>query len=99
MAEDPGIVTKNAPASNTTKWFMQDGQFTKTGASAVLGNFVVLFIYFVTSLFSGVVIHLGAQAWTIPSFDVVAAAGMLALLNGTYLGGNMIKNNAAKNGA
>lgn len=99
MSEDLGITTVEAPASNTSKWMMKDGSFTKTGGLLVYAGFSVLFVYLVTSLLGGLVLTMGATTHTIPHFDIVAAGGLLTVFAATYVGNNALKNQAAKNAA
>ena len=80
------------PKKNGAKaFFMQNGQFSKTATFATLGTFLVLIAY-VFSWFAGTTLTFGEVGTiTLPEFDSTAAVALLSILNGTYLGNNLIK--------
>jgi len=93
MSEETEVVKK--AGLGLKAFFMKNGNFSKTATFATLGNTLVLVAY-VLSWFSGTTLVLGTVGTvTLPAFDVGAAAALLGILNGTYLGNNAIK---AKNG-
>jgi len=61
--------------------FFTDGRFSKTAMFATLANVLVLVAY-VLSWFQGSTFG----PWTVPAFDTGAAAAILAIVNGTYVG-------------
>lgn len=77
-------------------FFFKDGKFSKTATFAVLGNVLVLGNYALLSWFAGAAVDLSWVKFTVPAFDVSAAAAILGLLNGSYLGNNFLKNQASK---
>lgn len=79
--------------------FFKDGKFSKTATFAVLGNVLVLGNYALLSWFAGAAVDLSWVKFTVPAFDVSAAAAILGLLNGSYLGNNFLKNQASKSSA
>ncbi len=76
-------------------FFFKDGHFSKTATFAVLGNVLVLGNYALLSWFAGAAVDLSWVKFTVPAFDVGAAAAILGLLNGTYLTNNALKNKAS----
>lgn len=76
-------------------FFFKDGHFSKTATFAVLGNVLVLGNYALLSWFAGAAVDLSWIKFTVPAFDVGAAAAILGLLNGTYLTNNALKNKAS----
>jgi hypothetical protein len=79
--------------------FFKDGKFSKTATFAVLGNVLVLGNYALLSWFAGAAVDLSWIKFTVPAFDVSAAAAILGLLNSSYLGNNFLKNQASKSSA
>lgn len=78
--------------------FYKDGKFSKTAAFTTVANVIVLLAYFIQSFFTGSTLDLGFFTWTIPAFDVAAAAAILAVCNGTYVGNNLVKVKASGHG-
>lgn len=69
----------------------KNGKFSKTAMFASAANFLVLFAY-VLSWFAGATITVGEGfAFTVPVFDTSAAIGLLTVINGAYIGNNVIK--------
>ena len=74
--------------------FFKNGEFSKTAMFATLANVLVLVAY-VLSWFAGAQITFdGWGTWTVPAFDTGAAAAILAIVNGTYIGNSMVTNAA-----
>lgn len=71
--------------------FFKDGKFSKTASITTVANVMVLMAYFVQAFFVGSTLDLGLFAWTVPAFDVAAAAAILTICNGTYVGNNLVK--------
>ena len=72
-------------------FYDKDGQVTKTGTFAVLGNACVLLNYMTLTLLAGAHVTLPWFSFTVPAFDSEAAMTILGFLNGTYLGNNYVK--------
>ena len=68
--------------------FFKNGEFSKTALFATLANVLVLTAY-VLSWFQGTNVDLGIGTWTLPAFDTGAAAAILAIVNGTYIGNRL----------
>lgn len=72
-------------------FFYKDGHFSKTATFAVLANVLVLVNYALMSWFAGAQVTTSWLSFTVPTFQAADAAAILAILNGTYLGNNMLK--------
>lgn len=79
-----------APAPKSGLWY-KNGQFSKTATFASLCNIIVLATYVVQTWFVGAEIDLHVFKFSVPAFNIEDAAAILAILNGTYLGNNVIK--------
>jgi len=94
----PEVVTeakKNVISRIREGFTNKNGKFSKTATFASAANSLVLFAY-VLSWGAGATVAFGAAfSFTIPAFDTSAAIGLLTVINGTYIGNNVIK---AKNG-
>jgi len=79
-------------AAAKTPWYKalvyKNGEFSKTALFATLANILVLIAY-VLSWFQGANVDLGIGTWTLPAFDTGAAAAILAIVNGTYIGNRL----------
>jgi len=85
--EHPAPVAKIGPKA----FFMKNGEFSKTATFATIGTSLVLVAY-VLSWFSGSTLTFGSVGTvTLPEFNSGAAVALLGILNGTYLGNNLIK--------
>ena len=82
-----------APEAKSGFWY-KNGQFSKTATFASLCNIIVLATYVVQSWFVGAEVDLHLFKFTVPAFNIEDAAAILAILNGTYLGNNVIKSKA-----
>jgi len=75
-------------AGAKTPWYKalvyKNGEFSKTALFATLANVLVLIAY-VLSWFQGTEVG----TWTLPAFDTGAAAAILAIVNGTYIGNRL----------
>lgn len=78
-------------------FFHSNGRFSKTAVFAVIGNVIVLCNYLLMSWLVGAAVDLGFLKFTVPAFDETAAATILGLLNGTYLGRTLLRNQADAN--
>lgn len=87
----PEAVKKSALTRVKEGFFYKNGQFSKTATFATLGTFLVLNAY-VLSWFAGTTLTFGSVGTvTLPEFNSGAAVALLGILNGTYLGNNLIK--------
>jgi hypothetical protein len=78
--------------------FFKNGEFSKTALFATLANMLVLIAY-VLSWFAGAQLTIGSLGtWTIPPFDTGAAAAILAIVNGTYIGNRLAAGKENGNG-
>lgn len=76
----------------------KNGEFSKTALFATLANVLVLIAY-VLSWFAGAQFTIGSLGtWTIPPFDTGAAAAILAIVNGTYIGNRLASTKEQGNG-
>jgi hypothetical protein len=89
---DAGPADAGAAKKIKVKSFlMKDGEFSKTATFASVTNTLVLLAY-VMSWFAGSSLGVeGVGVLMLPQFDVSAAIALLTVMNGTYLGNNMIK--------
>lgn len=72
-------------------FFHKDGQFSKTATFATLANLLVLTAY-VLSWGAGSSLSFGdAVNINFPEFNAGAAVALLGIINGTYIGNNLIK--------
>jgi hypothetical protein len=71
-------------------FFYKGGSFSKTATFATVANVLVLFS-FIMGFFMGMEIDLFGHMWTVPEFNDKAAWSILAIVNGTYIGNNMVK--------
>jgi hypothetical protein len=71
-------------------FFYKNGSFSKTATFATVANLLVLFS-FVLGFFAGMDIEIMDHVWTVPEFNDKAAWSILAIVNGTYIGNNMVK--------
>lgn len=95
MTEEANEVAVKAGKGMLTRMreglFHKNGVFSKTAFFFTLGNGAVLIAY-VLSWLSGSTISLGdVGTIVIPAFDVGAAAALIGIVNGTYLGNNALK--------
>ena len=71
-------------------FFYKDGSFSKTATFATVAN--ILFLgSFVLGFFAGMEVDLMDMQWIVPEFNDKAGWGLLAIVNGTYIGNNMVK--------
>lgn len=75
--------------------FYKNGHFSKTATFAVIANVLVLVNYALLTWLAGAEITTSWLSLTIPSFDAADAAAILAILNGAYVGNNMLKKQEA----
>jgi hypothetical protein len=71
-------------------FFYKGGSFSKTATFATVANLLVLFS-FVLGFFAGMEVDIFSHMWTVPEFQSDAAWSILAIINGTYIGNNMVK--------
>lgn len=92
MSDEKTTEEPSAPKKQGAKaFFMKDGQFSKTATFATIGTSLVLISY-VLSWFAGSTLTFGdIGTITLPEFNSGAAVALLGILNGTYLGNNLIK--------
>lgn len=76
--------------------FYKDGKLSKTAVFAVLCNTVVLVTYTLQAWLVGATVNLGWLTFNVPSFNVEAAAALMAILNGAYVGNNFVKAKSSK---
>lgn len=81
MAKTTTIEIPEAVKTGWKAFFAKNGKFSKTATFATIANVMVLGAY-ALSLVRGAEVF----GWTIPEFDAVAAAAILAIVNGTYVG-------------
>jgi hypothetical protein len=79
--------------------FFKGGKFSKTAFFASLANIAILVTYVVQSWFAGSSVDFTVVQFVIPQFDAANAGTILALLNGTYLGNNMLKSKESSEGS
>jgi hypothetical protein len=94
MTETPEVVEeakKNLITRVREGFTYKDGKFSKTAMFASAANVLVLVAY-VLSWGAGATISFGdAFSFAVPAFDTSAAIGLLTVINGTYIGNNVIK--------
>lgn len=73
------------------QFFYKNGEFSKTATFHTVSWAMVLGLYFVQELFKGAIVSIGGWQWTVGAFDATAAAAILAIASGTYLGNNVLK--------
>lgn len=78
-------------AKGVKAFFMKDGEFSKTASFATLANMLVLVAYVLSWFAGSEITFFTGQQLMIPAFDEGAALSLLGILNGTYLGNNVIK--------
>ena len=98
MARKKAADAPKPAATGPKAFFHKNGQFSKTATFATVANVLVLTNYFCMSWLTGAEVDLSFIKFTVPAFDAASAGMILGLLNGTYLGNNMLKKQAGPKG-